>query len=113
MRTQLFAVGLVVMVAMGQIVFKSAADASLEAGTFFAPRPAAITIAAFAVYGIASIAWIVLLQHAPISRVYPFMGLAFVIVPVAAHFFFGDALGARHLVGAVVIACGVVIAVSG
>ena len=54
-----------------------------------------------------------LLQRAPISRVYPLMGLAFIIVPLAAHFALGEILGLRYLVGSVLIACGVVIAVSG
>ena len=100
------------MLALGQIMFKVAADAGTAAGTFFAPRPALIAIAAFAVFGIASIAWIFLLQHAPISRVYPFAGLAFVVVPIAAHFVLGDTLGGRYVVGSVIIACGVVITVS-
>ena len=108
----LAALGCVILFAAGQIVFKVAADAGAATGTFLAPRPAAITLAAFAMYGVASILWILLLQRAPLSRIYPFAGLAFVIVPVAAHFVLGDAIGARHLVGSVVIAVGVVVVVS-
>ncbi len=112
MLIRLAAIACVVLIAFGQIVFKTAADAGVSAGTFIAPRPIAIAVAALATYGLASILWMLLLQHAPISRVYPFMGLAFVIVPVAAHFFFGDALGVRYMIGTTLIAVGVVVAVS-
>ncbi len=113
MRLQLAALGCVLLLAVGQIAFKAAAEASVSAGGLLAPRPIAIAIGAFAIYGIASILWMLLLQRAPISRVYPLMGLAFIIVPLAAHFALGEILGLRYLVGSVLIACGVVIAVSG
>ena len=35
------------------------------------------------------------------------MGLAFVVVPVLASLFLGEALGVRHLVGGLVIAAGI------
>ena len=111
-RVQLAAMGCVALIALGQIVFKTAADAGTSAGTFMAPRPLAIAFAAFAIYGATTVLWMLLLQRAPISKVYPFMGLSFVILPVAAYFLFGEALTARQLVGSVVIAGGVVIAAS-
>ena len=77
MRLQLAALGCVLLLAVGQIAFKAAAEASVSAGGLLAPRPIAIAIGAFAIYGIASILWMLLLQRAPISRVYPLMGLAF------------------------------------
>lgn len=109
---RLAALGCVILIATGQIVFKSAADAGVNAGTFFSPRPIAIAVAALSIYGVASILWMLLLQHAPISRVYPFMGLAFVIVPIAAYSIFGEPLSARYLLGSLLIAAGVVLAVS-
>ena len=112
MLLRLAAVGCVLLLATGQLVFKSAADAGVEAGTFFAPRPLLITFGALSIYGIASILWILLLQHSPIAGVYPFMALAFIIVPVLAHFVLGETLGMRNLLGGVVIAAGVVISVS-
>ena len=113
MLLRLAALGCVLLLASGQLVFKSAADAGVEAGTFLSIRPLAITFVALSIYGVASVLWILLLQHAPISRVYPFMGLAFVIVPVLAHFVLGDTLGVRNLLGGVVIAAGVVISGAG
>lgn len=106
------ALGCVVLIALGQIVFKAAADAGVSAGTFIAPRPIALAVGAFAIYGATTVLWIVLLQYTPISKVYPFMGLAFVILPVAAYFVLGEALNVRHLLGSAVIVCGVVIAAS-
>ena len=112
MNVQLAALGCVLISALGQIAFKVAADAGTSAGTFFAPRPAAMVIASLGIYGVAAILWILLLQHVPISQVYPYLGLAFVIVPVAAHLLLGDAIGVRYLLGSVVIAAGVAITVS-
>ncbi len=112
MRIQLAAIGCVLLLTVGQIAFKAAAQASVAAGGMLAPRPLAMTVGALAIYAVASLLWMLLLQRAPISRVYPFMGLAFVVVPVAAHFVLGDTLGLRYLFGSVVIALGVVIAVS-
>lgn len=109
---RLAALGCVALIATGQIVFKSAADAGVANGTFLALKPITIASIALAIYGIASVLWMLLLQHAPISRVYPFMGLAFVIVPVAAYFMFGEPLGVRYMLGSLLIAFGVVIAVS-
>lgn len=112
MLIRLAAIACVVLIATGQIIFKTAADAGVSAGTFFAPRPIVIAVIALAVYGVASVFWMLLLQHAPISRVYPFMGLAFVIVPIAAHLVFGESIGVGYMIGSVLIAVGVVIAVS-
>lgn len=112
MRTYLFAIGCVLLIGTGQIVFKVAANAAQSAGTFFAVRPVVITGLSFAIYGVASILWILLLQHTPLSRIYPYMALSFVFVPLLAHFFLGDVLGLRYLLGSVIIACGVVVAVS-
>ena len=112
MKVQLAALGCVLLLTGGQIAFKAAADAGVAAGGMLSPRPLLMTAGALAIYAVASLLWILLLQRAPISRIYPFMGLAFVVVPVAAHFLLGDTLGVRHLLGSVIIAVGVVIAVS-
>ena len=108
----LFAAGLVAMTAAGQILFKIVANEGTSAATFMAPRPIVIALVAFGIYGAASILWILLLQHVPLSRVYPYLGLSFIIVPIAAHFLLGEALMPRHLLGSAIIAFGVVVAVS-
>ena len=96
---------------MGQILFKATANAA-AGSTLLAPRPIALAVLAFGIYGGASILWILLLQHVPLSRVYPYLGLSFIIVPIAAYFLLGEALMPRHMLGSALIAFGVVVAVS-
>jgi drug/metabolite transporter (DMT)-like permease len=69
-----------------------------------------IFAAAAALYGASTLAWIVALRSIPLSQAYLFMALGFVIVPVAAHFIFGEPLNSRLLVGAALICIGIWIA---
>jgi drug/metabolite transporter (DMT)-like permease len=50
------------------------------------------------------------LREAPLRLAYPFMGLAFVIVPCLTWLFFGEPLRAPTLIGSALILAGVVIA---
>ncbi len=105
----------VLSIAGGQVLFKLGALASNEA-----PATASIVerygngwlIAGVVLYAAATGLWVYLLKTVPLNIAYPFMGLAFVVVPVAAHFFVGEALGWQHLVGGLLIAGGIWIAQS-
>ncbi len=46
----------------------------------------------------------------PLGQLYPYAGLSFVFVPLAAYLVYGDTVSARQLIGSLVIAAGVVIA---
>ena len=61
-------------------------------------------MAALVLYVGATILWVYVLKHVPLNVAYPFMGLAFLVVPVAAALFAGEPLAARHLLGGAVIA---------
>ena len=52
--------------------------------------------------------WI--LRHAPLQLAYPFMGLAFLIVPTLAWLFLGEPLHWRTLAGGALILAGVALA---
>lgn len=100
--------------AAGQLLFKLAAsglqrlpspsDAPVEwlAGVLGNPW----FVAAMAAYGFLSVVWVWLLGFVPLSRAYPFVALAFVLVPVLGHFVFGDPLSPRFLAGTALIAVG-------
>jgi multidrug transporter EmrE-like cation transporter len=97
--------------AAGQIMFKfvsgrtqALADIVANRETFF------IFVAAAALYGASTLAWIVALRSIPLSQAYLFMALGFVIVPVAAHFVFGEPLPLRLLVGAALVCAGIWVA---
>ena len=100
----------VAAIAGGQILFKLAASAG-QASTAGFPWDIinAWLIAALAVYGAATLLWVWLLKSLPLNVAYPFVGLAFVIVPVLAAFLLGEALDWRHLAGGVLIAAGVAV----
>ena len=100
----------VLAIAGGQILFKMAAQAADPALAFPWQLMNAWLFAALVVYGAATLLWVWLLKVLPLNVAYPFVGLAFVIVPVAAAFFFHEALDWRHLAGGAMIAAGVAVA---
>jgi drug/metabolite transporter (DMT)-like permease len=104
----------VVLIVVGQLMMKAAAGqwhvdglswSSLRA--FFSP----IMIAALVLYGFATLLWVYVLRTVPLSSAYAMFSLAFVVVPVVAHFVLGEPLSVNALVGGAIIVVGVVIAV--
>lgn len=100
----------VIGMAAGQLLFKVSASALARAGTFFAWRPLVILCAAMVLYGIISIAWVWILQRIELGRVYPFMALSFVLVPLGSHFLFGERFNVQYFVGISFIMMGIVVA---
>ena len=101
------------LLALGQILFKYAADTS--------PRVASIggimglisnpyLWAAGVLYVAATLLWLLILQHVPLSRAYVFAALGFIIVPMASAVLFGDSLSLRFCIGAALIVAGVYLA---
>jgi undecaprenyl phosphate-alpha-L-ara4N flippase subunit ArnE len=68
-------------------------------------------IAALVLYGFATLLWVYVLRTVPLSSAYAMFSLAFVVVPVVAHFVLGEPLSVNALVGGAIIVVGVVIAV--
>lgn len=113
--SQIFSYGLVgfcvCALAAGQIIFKivsgrvdTLTDILTDRNTFF------IFASAATLYGASTLAWIVALRSIPLSQAYLFMALGFVIVPVAAHFVFGEPLRPQLLLGALLVCVGVWVA---
>lgn len=98
----------VAAIATGQILFKLAARAS--DGAFPWGLFNAWLFAALAVYGAATLLWVWVLKTVPLNVAYPFMSLAFVIVPLAAALVLGEATDWRHIAGGLLIAAGVAVA---
>jgi drug/metabolite transporter (DMT)-like permease len=101
----------ILLLSIGQILFKYAAnkmniqDKGLLEGLLLNPS----FIIALFIYGVATISWMLVLRITPLNIVYPFGALAFIIVPVLAHYFLGESLKWTTLTGAVVIILGVYI----
>lgn len=99
----------VVGIAAGQILFKYSAMAINQAGSIFALRPLFLFGSTVALYGITSIGWVLILRHAELGKIYPIMALAFVFVPLASHFLFGERFSTGYFFGSGMIAAGLVL----
>jgi drug/metabolite transporter (DMT)-like permease len=62
---------------------------------------------AIVVYVFATVLWVALLQRVPLSYAYPFISLAFVIVPLAAAAFLGEKLSLNFFLGSALIIGGI------
>lgn len=113
MITYTVAVGCVIGLAIGQILFKVSAVALVESGTIFAVKPMATLFTAMGLYAFTSIGWVWVLQKVELGRVYPLMALAFVLVPLGSYFIFGERFQPQYFVGVAMIVVGIVIAVKG
>ena len=60
-------------------------------------------------YGVATIGWVLVLRQAPLNRVYPFMALAFVLVPLGSRLFLGEALAPQYWIGVALLVAGLVL----
>ena len=98
----------VLALAAGQILFKALSGRSTSFAEIVADRTSLLMlVAALTIYGSSTLVWIVALRTVPLSYAYMFMAAGFVIVPLAARYFFQEPLSPRFLLGALVVAVGV------
>lgn len=102
----------VVLLSLGQILFKLASsDIDLSPAGLLPSLLSIKIMAAFTVYSIATVLWLIALKDVPLRVAYPFVALAFFIVPTCAHFLLGESLGWHTYVGASIISVGVFVSV--
>lgn len=100
----------VLAVSVGQLLFKKAAQAMpphLELYTLLNNR---WLWASLLLYAVTTLAWVWILRSVPLHFAYPFMGLAFLIVPTLAWMFLGEPIHWRTLAGGALIMAGVILA---
>ncbi len=109
--TVLLLAGTIVVLSAGQILFKFAATGvSLgEPKSFVSVH----VLIALAVYGAATLMWLLVLARLPLSIAFPFYGITFLLVPVLASIFLGDTLRVQTLLGGLIILVGIWISVKG
>lgn len=105
MPIYLMAVGCVIGIACGQLLFKASANA-ISASGLTSPRALGLLFAALALYGSLTLAWVWLLRHAELGKIYPIMALSFVLVPLGSHLVFGEAFSSRYFAGVALIMAG-------
>jgi undecaprenyl phosphate-alpha-L-ara4N flippase subunit ArnE len=109
-----FTILTVIALSFGQILFKIAAkDFDFSSNGMLYSIFNLKLLAAFLVYFIATLMWIFVLKTSSLQIAYPFVALAFFIVPILAHFLLGESLRWNNFVGAGFIAVGVWISVYG
>lgn len=101
----------VVGIAIGQVLFKLTAASLARTGSFFATNTLTLLVGAFALYGLTTVAWIWVLQKVDLGRIYPFMALAFVMVPIGSYIFLDERFTSQYFVGVAVIIVGILIVV--
>lgn len=102
----------VIGIAIGQILFKISANSMNRTGTFFAIETLAVFFATMVLYGITSVGWVLILRKAELGKVYPFMALAFVIVPLASRIIFGERFAPSYFIGTALIMAGIAVTVA-
>ncbi len=100
----------VMAISAGQILFRKAAQTLPEPFTLFALVSNGWLLGSLVLYGTTTLGWVWILRHAPLHLAYPFMGLAFLIVPTLAWAFLGEPLHWRTLAGGALIMAGVALA---
>ena len=100
----------VVLLSIGQVLFKLAAMdmKNIDISSLLQPK----LILALCVYGFATVLWIAVLRYTPLVLAYPFVGLAFLIVPVLSWYWMSEPINLSTIVGGAIILIGIWISVS-
>lgn len=104
----------VLLIAVGQLLFKAAAGQWKIDGWSWATVAgflSPVMLTALAVYGFATLLWVYVLRTVPLSAAYALFSLAFLIVPLLSWFVLGERIGANTLIGGAIIVVGVIVAV--
>lgn len=99
----------VVLIVIGQLLFKSCATLMTQAEGFLNAKFLSIFLLSLAIYGIATITWILALRNIELNKAYPIMALAFVLVPLGSHFVFGEKITFQYAIGILLIGVGIVV----
>jgi drug/metabolite transporter (DMT)-like permease len=115
-RTLMLILGAVAFSAAGQLFLKSGAQHLVGLGRLEFLRGAARdlhVLSGLAAWIASTICWLYVLRVAPLSRAYLLSSLTYVVIPLAAVYFFGEQIRWLHAVGMVLILVGVACLLSG
>ncbi|HMA07432.1 MAG TPA: EamA family transporter [Ramlibacter sp.] len=110
LRLTLLTVFCVVLISVGQLLFKKAASGIQDASDVYQWLFNGWLIAALVLYGVTTLFWVWILRYGPLHLAYPFMGLAFLFVPLLGAAYLGEPLTWKTLVGGALILAGIAIA---
>ncbi len=100
-------ISVVMTISVGQLLFKRTASMLNTAtnGLWALFNPYLIT--AFAIYGLATLAWVYILRQVPLSLAYPLFALSFLFVPLLSTILFREPFTLKMLAGSAAIVFGV------
>ena len=102
----------VVVMTIGQVLFKQVAINYNKVGTVYDISVIGILVVAGAMYLTSSGLWVWALRYVEISKAYPYFALGFVFVPLLGAWMFGEVLTLRYGLGVLLIVVGVAMASS-
>lgn len=111
-------VGVALSLALGQLLFKAAAErlpaeAGFDARTFLALLGNWQLALALIVYAGSTALWLFALKGTPLSQAYPFVAIAMVLVPLAAAMLLGETLTLSLVLGTLLVVAGVLVVALG
>lgn len=104
----------VLMIAIGQVLFKAAAGQWRVQGWSWESLRSLLSpalVVALVIYATATVMWVFALRSVPLSVAYPLFALTYVVVPLLAYFAHGEPLTGKAFVGAAIIVLGVAVSV--
>lgn len=112
----IYIIGAVTVIALGQILFKYAAQQlQIDAGQTYEQLlrdniyPFGLVLLACTLYLISTVAWVQALRTVPLSIAFMFNSLAFVLVPAAGFLLFGEQMPKYFFPGLLMIICGILL----
>lgn len=97
----------VVLISLGQVLFKYAAlDSNRQQGLLGLLFNKYLIVAGF-VYIAATLLWVWQLKFVPLNRAYPVFAIAFIIVPFCSWFLFRERVSLPYVIGVMFIILGV------
>jgi drug/metabolite transporter (DMT)-like permease len=99
----------VFVISTGQLLFKLAAGHLDFRRPLADPQGLMILGVALALYGGATLVWVSVLRHAPLSRIYPIMALSFVLTPLGGLVFLKEPISPGYWAGVGLILAGLVV----
>ncbi|HWR00324.1 MAG: transporter [Chlorobiaceae bacterium] len=103
----------VFLISVGQILFKMTANelsgVDFSSASSLVKVFTPILLLALSCYALSTAMWIGVLRITPLNKAYPFVALAFVIVPFLSRVFVGEHIRWTTIAGAVIILIGVLV----
>lgn len=99
----------VIGIATGQILFKKSAQGFHATGNLYDIPSLSILFMALCLYAVTTLGWVWVLQKSDLNRIYPFMAVSFILVPIASHFILHENFTRQYFLGIVFIIIGILI----